>query len=127
MSSSPAARASGVVASADSASSRLRRESRYASPEQPTPSSSSGSFGSDVSIRAPRKTAVIAKAIGRAVSWAMISSPKFVFTVLRETISAAETDTMKAGTWATSPSPIVSRVNRLTVRENSHPYWTMPT
>ena len=43
------------------------------------------------------------------------------------TISPAASEIRNAGTWLTSPSPIVSVVNTRPAVERSMPFWTMPT
>ena len=50
------------------------------------------------------------RALGLAKSCPSISSPRFFLLLVRVTIRPAASDTMKAGIWLTSPSPMVSLV-----------------
>ena len=61
------------------------------------------------------------------MNWRMTSSPRLVRAVPRVTTSAADAETISAGTWLTRPSPMVRRVNRSAVAESDQPYWTIPT
>ncbi len=45
-------------------------------------------------------------ALGLANSWLRISSPRLVLLLVRVTIRPAASETMKAGTWLTRPSPM---------------------